>query len=1038
MKKLFKFFTERHLLSYLITIMVFLIGFSQILLINKSQYPKVDLGEMRIITNYPGASPEDVELNVTNKIEEKLTGIAGIKEIVSYSRENLSSVSIELDDEATDLNEIKDDIKNEISKITDFPEDVTERPYIYENKTSLFPIIEVGIYGDVPYPELREYARRFEKKLKKISGVHSLRSYGYRDREIKIEVSHDKMEEKHISMDEIVKAIKARNIYSTGGEIESYVNEKNIVTLSEFDNPMEVKDVIVRSSFDGKVIKVRDLARIRDDFEEEKFKTRIERKNVISYEVTKSENADIIKTVKAIKRLTERQKSLLPDNVNFVFSGDGSKNVESKFTIVTSNGLIGLILVIIVLTIFLNFRTAFWVAMGIPFAVLGTIIVVSLMGLSLDTIMLTCLVLVIGIIVDDAIVISEIIYQRYEQGEKPIKAVVNGLREISLPVLTAVLTTFLAFAPMFFMKGMLGKFVFVIPFTIGLALFISLFEAFFIMPAHLLPGLRKSEVKHKTIIGKSWFNPVKNAFHKLLAGILKFRYLIIVLGILILGSTLFYAFKKMDFIMFPSKGSNRFYGSIELPIGSSLQATTDKVYEIEKILEDFSKREIESYAIRIGNGGRSYLTGKNYASVIVDLTPYSKRKRTADQIVEELRDKMNKLNGIRKFSFSVETDGPPTGRPVEIKIIGSDDIARNRLAGDVEGFVKRIEGVKDFERSDSHGKEQVELNINYEKLARLGLTVADIATNVRIAFDGHVVTNVRYGEENVNFRLIIEEKSRRKVDFIKKLLIPNNQDRLIELDEVIDLDIGPGTSLIEHYDGERSISIFADIDQDVTTSSKVKNQVYEKFNPVMLEKNYPGIRFYQGGEAEESDEAMIDLFITFGIAILAIYFLLLLLFNSLSQPLMIISLIPFGISGVIIAFALHDLPFSFLALNGVIGMAGVVINDALVLVNHINKLIKEKKDQSILKIVALATSERLRPIILTSITTIAGLLPLAYGLGGLDIYMAPMAMALGYGIFFATPVTLLLVPSLYVVGDDLKKLITLTSNKYGVKFVEKK
>jgi multidrug efflux pump subunit AcrB len=1020
MKSFFRFFARRHILANLITIMIILLGLTTYMKINRSQMPKVDLGEMVIFTHYPGASPEDVELNVTNKLEEELQGVTGIKRFTSVSMENISTIDVVIKPDAADIEDVKKEIREAVGRVTDFPPEVTDSPLINDIKTSIFPIIEVGITGDIPYPKLREHARRFEKKLKEIPGVASVKRYGYRAREIQVEVSPKKVQKYQIPMREIILAIQTRNIQATGGSMESYTSEKNVVTLAQFRHPLEVGEVIVRSSFDGPLIKVKDLAIVKDDFEDERIFPRLNGKKAISFLVTKSETGDIIKTVDAIRKLAEEEKKNLSGKVDFLYANDMSKYVRNMFSAVLMNCLIGLVLVVLVLMIFLDLRTAFWVAMGIPLSLLGVIFLLPFFDVDLDIITLSSMIIVIGIIVDDAIIISENIYHRKELGDTPLDAAVNGIHGVFLPVLTTVLTTFLVFLPMLFMKGMLGKFIYVIPLTISLALFVSLAEVMVILPAHLLPGLHRHSGKKSKPPAGNWFNPVKRWFRKVSYYTLKIRYLNVLVAIVIMILTLNYAAKYMDFILFPSKGADAFYITVELPIGSSLKATSDKVRMIEDVIARLPKGEVESYLVRIGSVFEFFDSEReNGATFAVNLTPHSTRTRTADQIVEGLRKKTDQFKGFKKIVYVVETGGPPTGKPVTIRIVGTDDLLRKKLADSVAPFLAAIEGVKDIERDDKPGKNQVEIKVNFQKLARLGLTVSDIAQNVRIAYDGQVVTSVRYGDEDVDFRVQLQKKFRKSLKYLKELTIPNRQGRLIPLQEVARFKTGHGPSNFRHYNNVRTITITADVLQEKTTPLKVMQVVLDHYN---LESDYPGMRFVVGGEAQESEEAMTELMTTFIVALLGVYFLLILLFNSVSKPLLVIIAVPFGIVGVIIAFALHGEPLTFMGMTGIIGLAGVVVNDSLVLVNHLKELRHANPEKDMLKIVAQGTADRLRAITLTTLSTVVGLLPLAYGLGGEVVWMAPLALALGYGLLFATPITLILVPSLYLIGIDIRRI----------------
>ncbi|MCP3678665.1 MAG: efflux RND transporter permease subunit [Deltaproteobacteria bacterium] len=1028
MRSLFRFFAERHTFANLFTVTILLLGISSLTMIKRDQYPDVDVGLMVITTTYPGASPEDVELNVTNKIEDELKEISDIKEVTSVSMENISSIRVEIDDDAEDSDKTKDEIRRAVTRVTDLPKEVTSTPEVLEIKTPFDPFIEVGVTGDIPYRKLREIARIFEKKLESVTGVARTERFGYRAREIQVEVDPSAMRRYEVPLREIVVAIQARNIRGTGGALESYTSEKNVVTLAQFRKPGEVGNVIIRSTLEGPLVRVKNLAVVRDDFEEEENISRMNGLRAISFAVYNKPSADVIRTVERVKRLIEAEEKNMPEGVRIIHANDRSKYVSNQFKIVLSNGAIGLALVTILLTLFLNIRTAFWVALGIPITFMGVVFLLPSFGAYLDTIVLTSMIIVIGIVVDDAIIVSESIYKRVEDGEEPLTAGVNGMYAVYRPVITTILTTFITFAPMFFMPGMMGRFVYVIPLTIGLALFISMTEVTVSLPAHIVRSLRRTGVRTETKRAGDWFDRIRDIFRKLICYPLKLRYPVIILFCGAFAGSFVYATNYMDFVLFPTKGAETFFATVELPLGASIEATSDKVKEIEDVVSALPENELDSYLSRTGmlftTDGPPRI-GSNYATIIVLLTPWSKRDRSADDIVEALRAGVNKITDINKVAFTVDSGGPPIGKAVNVRVIGSDDVMRKRLSDGVVKFLSTKDGVKDIERDDTLGKNQVEIKVNYDRLARMGLTVAEIARNVRIAYDGEVVTSVRYGEEDVDFRVILEEKARRKLSYLNKLAIPNNKGRLIALKEVASFEIGPGPNDIHHFDWERTTTVTADVLQTVTTPLDVTEMLREQFD---VDNDYPGMRLGFGGEVQETEESMRGLYVAFVLAAVGVYFLLILLFNSITQPIMVLLAIPFGLMGVIFAFALHGEAFGFLALLGVVGMSGVVVNDSLVLVDYLNRLRVEKPEESMLDIVIRGTSDRLRAILMTTLTTVAGLLPLAYGIGGTDIYMGPMALALGYGLLFATPLTLILVPSLYLVGDDIRRLLRRGNN----------
>ena len=1022
MKSFFKFFAERHKLATLVTIMTVMLGISTLMGIKRDIYPHVDFGMMSIITRYPGASPEDVELNVTNKIEEELKSLTGIDKYTSISVENVSAIIVTIDIDASDQDDIKTKIREAVGRVTDLPPEVTESPRVTELSTSLMDVIEVGLSGDVPYRQLREQARLLEKKIKNIPGVSKVDKFGYRAREVKVEVSPEAVRNYQVPLREIIAAIRGRNIRGTTGSFESYTSEKNLVTLAQFQDPLDVGNVIVRSTFDGPAIKVNDLAVVQDDFEDERVTSRLNGKKAISFLVFISETADAIRTCDAVKELVAKERETLPEEIEILHINDESRYVRDSFDVVLSNGWIGLFLVLILLTIFLSFRTAFWVALGIPVALLGTIFLLPVFGMYLDTITLSGMLLVIGIIVDDAIIIAENITRRRENGDAPLDAAVNGIREVFRPVVTTILTTFLVFAPMFFMPGLFGKYVLSIPLAISLALFISLGEVTIALPAHLVPGLRRQSLKSAY---HGWFHTVRNHYRRIMTRVLRFRYVIVPLFAIALAVSLWYAGKHIKFMLFPSDQADSFYMLVELPTGSSLKATSDKLREIESIIADMPEEELASFNTRIGANYSEILVmaeSENCAALRVRLTPYSERSRNANQIIEDLRQQIGRIEGVEDILFGIESGGPPVGKPVSIRIVGSDDALREGLADSIQAYLATMPGVKDIGRDDKPGKDQVEMQIDYNRLSRLGLTVADVAQNVRIAYDGEVVTSVRYGDEEVDFRIMMQERARSRLDYLRELTIPNRQGRLIPLKDVAKLVTHPGPSDYRHYNGERTVTIEADVDVDVVTSLEVTESVLEHFD---VDRDWPGMQIGIGGEAFETEKSVDSLFMTFIIAIVAIYFLLVILFNSFSQPFLVMVAIPFGVTGVILAFGIHGEPFSFMAIMGIIGLSGVVVNDSLVMVSHINDLKRQRKGASISAIVAEGTANRLRAVILTTLTTVAALLPLAYGIGGTAAFMAPMALSLGWGLVFATPLTLVLLPCLCVIGDDLGRLLRL-------------
>ena len=641
-------------------------------------------------------------------------------------------------------------------------------------------------------------------------------------------------------------------------------------------------------------------------------------------------------------------------------------------------------------------------------------------GAFLDTIAMGAMILIIGIVVDDGIVVAESIWHHREHGMAPIDAAVEGASSVAKPVITTIVTTALAFTPMFFMTGMLGDFIYVIPLVVVLALSISLLDTLFVMPAHLISGAHGSRAVERPPQDR-WFVRLRETFRVVLQKLLPARYAVISMFVALMIAAFLYAAKFMDFVLFPTQSADEFYILAELPSGSSLQHTEERIQEVEALIAALPENELDSYITRIGTHGWYNLgENENWALTGVYLTAFAKRDRNADEIVASLRAQTREVDGFDNFTYIIDSGGPPVGRPVQLRVIGSDDQQRRSLADAIVAQLERIEGVSDIERDDKSGKEQIVVDLDYIRLAEQHLSVADVARNLRLAYDGEIVTSVRYGDEDVDFRVILEQAARGSAEVLGNLVIPNRDGRFVKLQEVADFHIDAGPSNFYHYDNERTITVTANIDIETTTSLLATAAVLDAID---VRSNWPGMRVIVGGETEETQKSMGSLVVAFAVAIVGIYLVLLLLFNSLVQPLVVMFAVPFGLIGVIFAFAVHGEAIGFLAMLGVIGLVGIVVNDSLILVNLVNRMRETEPDISAEAAVINATKHRLRPILLTSITTVVGLLPMAYGVGGSDPFSAPMALAMGYGILFATPLTLILLPCLLLVQEDAKTLV---------------
>ena len=1278
MRKLFQFFIDRPLVVKLMMLLILIVGFVFTFTIKREGLPKVDMREVHITTIYPGASPEDVELNVTIPIEDGLKGVSGIKEMKSTSMENLSRIVLVLDPDASDLEKVKRDIRRAVDTVDDLPREIKDRPSVWEMKVQNFAVIEVAFSSrKLNERQLTLRAKAFKKRLERLDRVSRVDSVGIRDREIQIKVDLNKLNARFLSFSDIITAIQSRNINLAGGNLESYVDEKGIITVSRFESIADVENIILRSNFEGNQVLLRDVARVVDTFERRTSYIRYSGADGVALQVVKKENADIIRTISMIKDLVRKfEKSPAGKGVRIHFLNDMSTDTRSRLSIVISNAVIGLVLVVLILFVFLNRRIAFWTALGLPVSILMSVVAMAVMGITINMISLSGIIIVMGMLVDDAIIIAENIFRYRRNGMSWKDAALEGVQEVASPVVATVLTTIIAFIPILFMSGSVADFTKDIPVVIGLVLLASLFEGFFILPQHLShtrrPDSGKSAVKEESRIAVAFFSFLDRIYRPMISFSLRRRYLLLLIFILVLVGSFGYMATSMKFLMFDPDQSILFWIDGQTRRGSSLQKTSNDIRRIEELLKMFKKgsvpsiieerafevfvlgglkekveryqlkkfytkgpdrlyrlrknlsaREkegieklliksgvkrnvVESFKSQVGLGLWGTSEDPNFFNIIVYLTPANSRQMRAADLVALLRQQVRRLTEIKKTFFVIDSGGPPVGRELEVKLTGEDDGQRQaalkylqayfrvpetvpakvfrekvlgaarkrsvdisllnaayalkgaerRLKKDLEkdlaadrfssiflravsgkerrlvrkafrravpvsipeisfryvileqlkkaeerdlllrsyafdsekkvyrfksvraekdvgalasllrrcgytfkdryvlragiaagrrkkvldvihrsGYILREErgrlrvlmdraglmlnGIYDIDHDYETGKDEMRVGLNYRRIARFGLQAVQVAQAIRTAYNGTVVTWKQTQNEKVEYRVLLDDRYRKGKWTLDRLKINNREGRLVPIRNLLRIREQKSVKRIHHFDRDRVITLSANIRKDVITPIEVFRRL-KKLVPA-LERKFPGVTVLVKGEAEESAKTFASLGMALMVAVVAVYFLLVLLFNSFTQPYMVLLAIPFGMIGVIVAFGVHGMNMSLMAALGIIGLSGVVVNDSLVMIDFINKMAIREPKRPLMEVVMEGARLRIRPIFLTTLTTCAGLFPTAYGIGGYDSQIAPMTMALAWGLVFATLLTLLLIPALYMIEKDIRR-----------------
>ncbi|MDY6968565.1 MAG: efflux RND transporter permease subunit [Spirochaetota bacterium] len=1032
MKKIIAYFANQSLVVNLISIGVLLAGILFIFNAKREAFPKIDFYYVIATTIYPGATAEDVEKHITLSIEDELREIDGIEELTSESIEGRSVVVIQLDPDIENKDKAVTDITNAIDRIDDFPEDALDTRVV-ELNTRQQPVLDIAIINkndiqnDTQEFELRKYAKILEDRLLDLKGLAKISKNGYRDREMIVEVNPDLLDDFHIAMNDIILALSRKNLNFPGGAINDNNNEILIRTIGEVENVKDISNVLIRANDMGNWVTIGDVARVKDSFEEEEIINKTLGKKSITLTILKKESADIIDLVENVHTEIDSFKKILPKNYELVITNDLSYYVERRLDVLSNNGIIGILLVTITLLFALGWRISLVTALGLPLAFSGAFIWMAWYGVSINLMSMFGLIIVLGMLVDDAIIVAENVYRHLENGEGIKDAVFYGVYEVITPVAGTILTTIATFAPLMFMSGIMGKFFWTMPAVVSVALISSWVESMFILPSHIL-DIEKRREKAITKAKEGSFSILqffRKRYIEILNKIIPHRYITLLVVIFVFISTVIFAAFQVKFILFPTGVIEIFIVKAEAPSGTSVEDMSKRLLKIEKKIATLPEIELDSFTSRAGiiqqdpNDPDTKL-GSRYGVIIVYLKPEETRTRKADAIMDSVREKCKDLSGFEKLEFSMIKGGPPTGKPVSVSIKGDDFNILNKIADEYKEYLSKISGIKDIKDNFEKDKEELRIYVNAKTAALTGISVYDVASTVRSCYEGIVATSIKKSNEEIDIRVIFPKSLRNDIKSVKKIKIANQKGNLIPLSSIAKFERDRGIALISRKDWRRSVTVTADIDEHAKDVTSVYINRLLKKNFSDINKRYSGYTVSYEGEFKDTEESFENLGRSFIIAAMLIYIIMVALFRSLIHPIIIIGVIPLTFVGVIWTFFFHGMPLSFLSVMGVVGLAGVVVNDSIIYVDFINKGIA--KGLSAFESSIEAGKNRLRPIFLTTITTFFGLIPTAYGIGGNDPFLKPMALSMSWGLVFGTMVTLFITPTLYNVFNDAKRL----------------
>ena len=1036
MNKLIEYFVNQGAFVNIVTLMVFLAGVWSLFNINREVFPNIQFDVITVTTAYPGGAAESLERLVTNPLEQALREVDGIKKMTSYSVEGQSVIALQLDSDQTSVNQAKVDIDDVVSSLTSLPEGAKD-PKVTIMESKRRPVIDVSLSGDVDETKLRKTAKFLARELEKISEVAQVDFSGMRDLEIRIEAHVDKLKKFRISLPELINAIQKNNINIPGGvSAANAERSKEIIirTIGEYQGVEDVENTVIRANALGRSIRVRDICTVTLTFTKEKYRYRTNGSRSLNLKVLRKVNSDAINLVNKVRQTIDEQQSKIDPAIKVSFINDISYYVKRRLHVLTNNMFIGLVLVLIILAFILPLPIALVTVFGIPFAFLAVVAIFYFGNISLNLISMMGLIIVVGMLVDDAIVITENAQRFIEDGLDPHAAAIKGTQRIWAPVTASVMTTVIVFAPMMFMTGIFGKFIFYIPLAVIISLLVSLWECFFILPHHLASWVNTNTLRN----GKSFFNTkiwqpwVARPYMSVLSGILQLRYLVIVLALGLLGGGIYLAKEHVGFVLFPPGGVYMFSIGLQAETGVALDETARLLRPYEEYLASLPDTEVEDFISIIGKQGlanpRSMKRGAEYAQIMVYLTDALTRARSTLDIIEDMRSNVEQPEGLEVVSFKQITGGPPVGKAVSISVRGDEYAKILPAVQQLEEELHAVKGVTDVENSHVTGKEEIRVRVKQEAAAAALLSLQDIGIAVRAAFEGIVATAIRSIDEEIDLRVTLHREQRHGVQALANIEIPNRRGQLIPLPKTAEWTTTSGVSVYEHENNQRQVTVMAEIDSRVTDSHQVNALMREKITA--MAGQHPELSFHFGGEDRDTKESMESLKVTFVFALLGIIFLLTLLFKNLYQPFIIATTIPLGILATIFAFYVHGMTLSFLAMIGIIALAGVVVNNAIVFVDFINGA----RQRGLEKVEAIkdAAQRRLRPIFLTTITTSAGILPTAYGFGGLDPFVVPIALALGWGILGGALLTVLVLPAVVRISDDVASIFWKIFRRRGV------
>ena len=1019
MEKLVRWFVERHVVVHILVLTIVALGARSLANAPRETFPEITLPNLFVASALPGAAAQDIETKLTQPIEEVVEELDGVKEFISIITDNSSQTIIEFPEDVTDqqIRDAEQELRALIDSIPDFPPEMEEEPIVNRANTKSFPVVQIALWG--PTENVILAAETLEDEIRRLEYVSRITTIGLEDPELRILIDPLQARAHGVTILDVVNTIGRSNISNTGGVLETSDNRRQVVLWNRFATPEDAANAVIRYLPEGGALHVSDVARLESAREERGLIVHTNGRPGIALEIIKREGADILDTVDEVRAFLKTFP--MPEGVSARLLNDDSHWTRNRIDLITTNGLVGAGLIMVTLFLFLSRIVAVWVLIGVPVVFLGTFALFPWLDLTINVISLTGCVVVLGMLVDDAVVVAERITTLRQQGLSAPDAAVQGAMEMIRPVTASAITTVLAFMPMWSIGGMAGQMLQTMPTVVILALALSLFESFFILPGHMTMAASKPPKK------RAFVERLEEIYRGLLRRLLHRRVHVITVFFAILMFTFLVIGPRTPVVIFPQDDSQSLFAKIVMPPGTPIERTEAVAAAIERQIPALAGDDLLAVTARIGHSetdvGFERDTGANTNEAVVRAIFDHTRKRetSSAEWVPIFRDNITVPDDVTVV-FIPEVLGPPMGHPVELYVESNDDTVRRQAAHRISEWLSRVEGISNIDVDERPGPFQIDLNLDAERTALRGLQPEDIGRTLQAAFYGIPASEHRDIDRTTRLLVTIDPAHRNSLDSLLELPIRAQDGSLVLLRDVVDPVEMPALSRIYHRNGVRATTVTANFVPDsghtsLSMAQRLDRDLLPEFEGV------PGLAVRLGGEAVESRKTGGDIGTAALMAMAGIAITIALMLGSFLEAFLLISIIPFALAMVLLVFFLHGQPLSLFAMTGTIGLSGVVVNSAIVMVDSIHRQAhgKEVHGAERQSIIIKAASGRLRPILVTSITTLGGVIPMAYGIGGYDSVVAPISLALGWGLALTTMASLILVPVFYTVAGDLQR-----------------